>query len=230
MLNYRESVEFCTDTQKVYNNEKVIRMNKQKTPRAKRLILAAFENLLESVPFEKITVRMITDKAEVSRGAFYFYYFDKYALMEEVQTYLLNGLRNLFKKNVRNAGESFSSVFNSEHKDDLYSAMLQYFMYLQDNHHIMELLLSERGDAAFIGRFQNMLINEMKETQQKWGSTEEEAVKTIGVPSREYLAVFHGVVYHGIFSYWLQSGMTQTPETMAKMLAHYWVKNYNALS
>lgn len=48
----------------------------------KRLIANSFKELLLQVPFEKITIKMITDHANVIRPTFYNHFHDKYELLE----------------------------------------------------------------------------------------------------------------------------------------------------
>lgn len=48
----------------------------------KRLIANSFKELLQQTPFEKITIKMITDHANVIRPTFYNHFHDKYELME----------------------------------------------------------------------------------------------------------------------------------------------------
>ncbi|MCM1308875.1 MAG: TetR/AcrR family transcriptional regulator C-terminal domain-containing protein [Butyrivibrio sp.] len=48
----------------------------------KRLIANSFKELLQQVPFEKITIKMITDHANVIRPTFYNHFHDKYELVE----------------------------------------------------------------------------------------------------------------------------------------------------
>lgn len=48
----------------------------------KRLIANSFKELLLQTPFEKITIKMITDHANVIRPTFYNHFHDKYELIE----------------------------------------------------------------------------------------------------------------------------------------------------
>ncbi len=49
-----------------------------------KTIRESFLELLSERPFDKITVRDITERSEVSRNTFYYYYQDIYALAEDV--------------------------------------------------------------------------------------------------------------------------------------------------
>ena len=48
----------------------------------KRLIANSFKELMLQIPFEKITIKMITDHASVIRPTFYNHFHDKYELVE----------------------------------------------------------------------------------------------------------------------------------------------------
>lgn len=54
----------------------------QKKEMTKALLGCGLKELMVSHPFEKITIRMITDKAGVIRPTFYHYFQDKYELLE----------------------------------------------------------------------------------------------------------------------------------------------------
>lgn len=58
----------------------------------KRLIANSFKELLQQMPFEKITIKTVTDHANVIRPTFYNHFHDKYELVEWiVQEEILKG-------------------------------------------------------------------------------------------------------------------------------------------
>ena len=64
----------------------------------KRLIANSFKELMLSVPFEKITIKMITDHANVIRPTFYNHFHDKYELLEWIfQDEILDRAAEKFK-------------------------------------------------------------------------------------------------------------------------------------
>lgn len=54
----------------------------QKKDLTKRLIADSFKELMMKYPFEKITIKMITDNAGIIRPTFYNHFYDKYELLE----------------------------------------------------------------------------------------------------------------------------------------------------
>lgn len=53
--------------------------------RSKKLIRHAFVELVLEKDLEKITVKNIVERAEISRGTFYAHYSDMYAVIEEIE-------------------------------------------------------------------------------------------------------------------------------------------------
>lgn len=76
--------------------------------RTKEIIREAAFELMESSPFEKITIQQILDKAGISRRTFYKYYADKYEIMQEYFTMHLEGFSdNLSEENWKVVYENF---------------------------------------------------------------------------------------------------------------------------
>ena len=65
--------------------------------RSKRLIRQAFAELMqEKQSIDKITVKEIIDRADISKSTFYSHYQDIYALLEEFEDEILDMLDNAF--------------------------------------------------------------------------------------------------------------------------------------
>ena len=97
----------------------------QKKDLTKKLIAESFQSLLEKHPFDKITIRMITDQAGLIRPTFYNHFQDKYDLVEwifsedivsEVDRLLQHGMQQ----------EAIKFLFTGIHKNrKFYAKMLQ---------------------------------------------------------------------------------------------------------
>ena len=53
--------------------------------RTKKEIKETFISLLEEKSFEKMSVRDLTERANINRGTFYLHYLDKYDLLEKLE-------------------------------------------------------------------------------------------------------------------------------------------------
>ncbi|WP_246566965.1 TetR/AcrR family transcriptional regulator [Mammaliicoccus lentus] len=63
--------------------------------KSKAAIKKAFIQLLEDSQIERITIRQISDKADINRGTFYLNYDDKYALLEEMEDEQIADLKKI---------------------------------------------------------------------------------------------------------------------------------------
>lgn len=85
----------------------------------KRLIANSFKELMLQTPFEKITIKMITDYANVIRPTFYNHFHDKYELVEWiVQDEIIEPTKELFKENKGSEGMKY--LFKGFYEDKEY--------------------------------------------------------------------------------------------------------------
>ncbi len=86
--------------------------------KSKTAIKKAFIQLLEDEQIERITIRQISDKADINRGTFYLNYDDKYALLEEMEDEQIADLKKLVdirKVNLaQKTAEEFIEIFSNE--------------------------------------------------------------------------------------------------------------------
>ncbi len=124
--------------------------------RTKKNLKATLIEMMQSIPFEKITVTDLCDRALTSRITFYNYYADKYALLEDILSDINEELRETFlrREETNKAGDpyiSFQNLFDSfldihvrnanlaENIDLQKNALLlpSYFHFLVDNTDIL---------------------------------------------------------------------------------------------
>ena len=99
-------------------NKKNNRQFKDSDVRMKQAML----ELMNTTPFEKITVRLICQRAEVNRSTFYAHYADIYDMMEQMERNLRRGLMERYSSSegiVPLSAESFLPflTFIREHRD-----------------------------------------------------------------------------------------------------------------
>ncbi|MBQ1342917.1 MAG: TetR/AcrR family transcriptional regulator C-terminal domain-containing protein [Firmicutes bacterium] len=82
----------------------------------KRVLLAAgFKELMRQYPFQKISIKMITERAGIGRSAFYKYFADKYELLGFVAEYwIMRKVDMLLEEGMIDAGIEllFRSILN----------------------------------------------------------------------------------------------------------------------
>lgn len=95
------------------------------------LILETFENMLERMPFEKITVTALIKECNIGRNTFYYHYEDIYALLEDALIKSLGQYEDIIKTEnwqealksllyaCRDNRKKVNNIFNSISRDRL---------------------------------------------------------------------------------------------------------------
>lgn len=151
----------------------------------------AFLELLKKYPIEKITVADICRIAEINRATFYRYYENPYDL--------LSALEN----------EMFAEIKQSsyEYKNDIDKLTENIFTKFYEQKETWTLLLSDHADLGF----QNKIYSFFNEYFAKTTATKESELR--------YRFLLYG--YSGIFNYWIQSGMQETPKEISSYIGKF---------
>ena len=162
----------------------------------KRAIADSLKELTKEKPFDKISVKDISEKCGINRQTFYYYFTDIYDLMRWI--YLTESEAAVSGKNTYTTWqEGLLRVFNylSENKD--------FVMRTQStgNQYILEDFLSIHVDSV--------VINVVREFSK---------AHTISTESVNYIIAFYRYAVSGMILGWVKSGMKETPETMVKII------------
>lgn len=102
----------------------------------KKAIIDSFFELLAKYPINKITVKMISEQADVNRGTFYAYYKDAYDLLEKTENALFLAIK-----------EQFRNYNYDGHTRDALEGVLKN---LEKNIEICRVLFGKNGDPDFM--------------------------------------------------------------------------------
>lgn len=118
----------------------------QITEQTKENLRAAFWELYEKGPIEKITIKQITDLAGYNRGTFYLYYKDVYDMLSQIEEELLGRIQEVIQGSIQNNG-----------RFDL-SQQMEVLMGLMQTHSKYAIaLLSDHGDPRFATRLKEII-------------------------------------------------------------------------
>ena len=156
----------------------------------------ALVQLLVQKPVRQITVRELTRLAKVSRGTFYFHYRDIYELLDRLEQDQIDQL-NLFM-------DALLPRLNGE-SEEMPTALLALFTYLDEHHAICTALLGPNGDPAFVQRLQTVIAARCTGYLAPAG----------GDARQHYLTAFAVQGSFGVISRWLQNGKPESTEEMA---------------
>lgn len=174
-------------------------MNNRAVKTEEKIENAFLELCLESGSFD-ISVSGIVARSHIGRSTFYTYYEDIYALMETIQTRLLEA----FQKNMANA-VSVIARRDMENMAPLFSIPMATF--LQENKKAILVFMGQNGSMQFIYK--------MKQQAKKY-------LRRIFPPRDnkygDYLLEFLISASFGLIVYWLENDCALSPEDLAEML------------
>ena len=106
----------------------------------RRRLRAGLLRLLEEKPIHEISVKELTDLADVNRGTFYFHYQDIYDLLGQMEDSFFEQLdRTLSENPVRGS-------------EDGYPYLHAIFSFLGENRDFCRIMLGPHGDMQFVDR------------------------------------------------------------------------------
>ena len=179
--------------------------------RTKESIRHALVELINEKGFEAITVKDITTRAKINRGTFYAHYQDKFDLMTKCEEEIMLDMSRITKQN-------FPSVIAALETSSPTLAPLplvvSIFEYLNDNSGFMKAVLGPKGDLSFQTRLKNFMWKTL------YGNDVNAIIKeeNLLVPD-QYLVSYIASAHIGVIQQWLNSGMKEAPQEMARILS-----------
>lgn len=167
--------------------------------KTKRQLREALTTLLLTKSFSEITVREISELADVNRGTFYTHYRDTADLLYQLENSFLESLQDISVTVKRQDWESATYIYLEE-----------VFALCSENADICKALISRRSDPDFFERFVDILRSQYLHSFLEHTCRTEDRVREM---YRVYIV--QGII--AIVTLWLDTGMKSTPEQMARM-------------
>ena len=167
--------------------------------RTKKLLTQALTQLLQEKQINEITVKELTDLADMNRGTFYLYYKDMFDMLEKIEDGMF---------------EALDAIVSLHEHDDVSQQtkpiLLDLFRFIQDNQEMCRVLLSPHGDMNFLHR----LNEEVREKCLKaWPNIRKEK----GEADFDYHYSFVVFGCAGIIRAWVNRNCSESAEKMAEM-------------
>lgn len=177
----------------------------QRVMETKDRLRNAFFELYAEKKIERISIKEITDRAQLNRGTFYVYYKDIYDLLEKTEDELLAEL-------IMKLRDLIPRILREESLDPFLPPLEFYQRYSK----FLKVLLGANGDPNFIHKIKTILKKTLKELLKKEQIPE--------VENMEYIMEFVCSGQIGIISHWLANDMAisvnELGELIKKILLH----------
>ena len=179
--------------------------------KTRRQLRECLITLLKEKKVQDITVRELTDMADLNRGTFYLHYKDVFDLLEKTEAELQEDFNQLVcKHDAVDLKQRPSVIFN-----EIYSLVY-------DNADLIEILLGENGDLNFVNRLKQLIREKcLKDWMEVFRSGNAAAFDAF------FSFIVSGCI--GLVQYWLQTGLKETPEQMANLTEHIITKGIGVL-
>lgn len=174
--------------------------------RTKNEIKQAFFSLLSEKNFEAITVRDITEVANINRGTFYLHYVDKYNLLEQYENEIFEKFNAILDETTN------LDLDVNQFKQERLPVMIQILQVFYEEADFLKLILGPNGDPYFHEKMRQFFVRYFnaylgdRTDKSKWR-----------FPIEITLAYNSNAIL-GVITYWLQHDTQQSPEEIATML------------
>ena len=167
--------------------------------RTKKLLTQALTELLQKKQVNEITVKELTDLADMNRGTFYMYYKDIFDMLEKIEDELFQKLDVIAQSH--------------EHGDPTQQVkpiLLDLFRFIEENQEMFRVLLSPNGDMNFLHRLYEAIRERSLEIwKDQMGSLGEEEF------DYRYSFVIFGCA--GMIRAWVNRSCQETDMQMAEL-------------
>lgn len=162
--------------------------------KTKKALRAALVKLLSKKSIDDITIKELTEEADVHRGTFYHHYRDAFDLKEQVEVEIEQEL-----------DEMIASVPDSALENGPYPLILKVLCYLEENRDVARMLTSESGGQRLMTKMcEQISVRCMKDS--------------LFGEERRYGSRFCAAGIQGMLVPWVEDGMRTPPKEMAKLL------------
>lgn len=167
--------------------------------KTKKAITGALAELLKEKPLNRISVREISDLADINRGTFYLHYRDVADMAEKLQNEVLEEFKNIVETHDPN-----------KNRTELFPMIVDFFHLLAEHAELAKVLIGKNGDAAFVDKFKNVI-------REKCFS---DVKTTFNIQNDDVFNYFYHYIVSGcigIFAAWLNGGRKESAEEMAAL-------------
>ena len=179
--------------------------------RTKRQLREALTTLLLKKKFSEITVRELSELADVNRGTFYTHYRDTEDLLEQLESGFLNELRRID-----------ASIQRQDWERGAYSYLEELLRLCRDNADIYLALVCRNDDLGFAAR----LVSALRQ-QYLHGFVGHVCRAEQRVQELYCVYIVDGVL--SVVTVWLNGGMKETPAQLARISGDFILRGVKGL-
>ncbi|QKF07319.1 TetR/AcrR family transcriptional regulator [Berryella wangjianweii] len=176
--------------------------------RSKRALRAAMIELMEERGFDGFTVNDLCVRADLNRGTFYNHFRDKDALLSKLEDDILADLERFQEKM---AHLSMAQAMGCAVAKRPLPLLVELFEYLREQGDFLHAVLGDGGDVSFGPRLRDCVCTNLVQ------SILHKRYRDDPTPFVQYYVSFFASAYLGVIMRWIETGMQECPEEMARI-------------
>jgi len=173
--------------------------------KTKKLLREALTELMSEKRLENITIKNLTEKADLNRGTFYLHYHDIYDLLAQSEDEVLEEIKIITSK------FDLGALIEHNFKNKPFPPLVVLLEYLADNMNFGKVLMGPKGNISFLEKLTAILKNQFK----KWVSIYKKKNDMI---FNEYFIDFSIFGFIGIIKKWFESDLETPPKELAVII------------
>ena len=180
--------------------EKKRRAEDRRVKRTKKMLRESLFSLLEHKPLKEITVKELTEAADVNRSTFYFYYKDINDMMMQIQ----NEIYTVFEAEVIAPSADFNTV------EDFTGYIIRFLLFCKENEKICKFVVGNDPDNNLTRMIRTALLAHIPDSKKVF-------------PLDDPKCYLTGIAMTGVWEtviQWMYDGMQVEPEKLASFLSN----------
>lgn len=191
-------------TETVFSSKKRnVNVNDRRVKKTSKALREKLMEMLEKKDITEITVKELTDAADINRSTFYFYYEDIYDMVRQMQ----NEIFDVFYKDVIKSEKRVESV------EEYVGYVKKFFDFCKENELQCRFVLNNDINNELMARIKNAVRENIPDSAQVFPATS----------PAHYLTTFAISGITGAIVEWIEDGMVADPQIMAEFVSATYV-------
>jgi AcrR family transcriptional regulator len=173
------------------------------------MLREAFATLIAKRGLDGFSVGELAEQADINRGTFYAHYRDMADLLNCFEDEIIADLHSL---KPRMQAVTLRELLSFNRQGIPLRVTVELFDLLREHGHLLRVLLSPRGDAAFQARLRDRVCVDLIRSMLHGKYIKNPR------PLTEYYVAYYASAALGLIQLWLERGMPESSEEMARIL------------
>ena len=167
--------------------------------RTRALLLQGLIRLMNDKDIKDISVKELSDLADINRGTFYLHYNDIFDMVEKLEDELFVEFNSILDRNLKEESQLHSPQ----------STLYDIFTFLERHRDLAKVMIGPHGDLAFVNRLRSLVEERLRHLMKQEDFS----------PESGYGYAFLISGYIGVIKLWLERYDPRSPEEMAEICA-----------